>query len=84
MRSDVSVTNTDVSVTDGVVTLSGQADSPEQKRLTGLYALGVPGVKDVRNELRVRGEDGTESEAGRGSAQGMINTFGRVAGSSDS
>jgi osmotically-inducible protein OsmY len=43
-----------VSVTaDGVVTLSGDVDSAEQKRRIGQLAASVDGVRRVNNELRV-------------------------------
>ena len=50
---NVSAVNTEVDVTDGVVTLKGQADSQAQKDLTGEYAKDVEGVKDVKNEMTI-------------------------------
>ena len=50
---NVSVTKTEVSVKDGVVTLSGQADNQAQKELTTAYAKDVEGVKDVNNAMIV-------------------------------
>jgi hyperosmotically inducible periplasmic protein len=44
---------TEVDVKDGVVTLRGDAASKEQKELTGEYALGIDGVKEVKNEMTV-------------------------------
>lgn len=52
-HSDVSGTDTAVSTQNGVVTLSGSADSEAQKRLTGEYAKDVEGVTDLRNNLAV-------------------------------
>ena len=49
----VSAVNTEVYVTDGVVTLKGQADSQAQKDLTGEYAKDVDGIKDVKNEMTI-------------------------------
>lgn len=49
----VSGTDTEVNTQNGVVTLSGNADSEAQKQLTGEYATDVEGVKDVRNNLTV-------------------------------
>ncbi|HTL98131.1 MAG TPA: BON domain-containing protein [Holophagaceae bacterium] len=49
----VSGTDTQVNTQNGVVTLSGSADSDAQKQLTGEYAKDVEGVKDVRNDLSV-------------------------------
>ena len=50
---NVSAVNTEVYVTDGVVTLKGQADSQAQKDLTGEYAKDVDGIKNVNNEMTV-------------------------------
>jgi hyperosmotically inducible periplasmic protein len=44
---------TEVDVKDGVVTLRGDAASKEQKDLTTEYALGIDGVKKVKNEMTV-------------------------------
>jgi len=49
----VSAANTEVDVTDGIVTLRGNATSQAQKELTADYARDVDGVKDVRNEMTV-------------------------------
>lgn len=49
----VSATSTEVHTKDGVVTLTGKADTAAQKELTGEYAKDVEGVKEVRNELTV-------------------------------
>src|SRR6202142_3862358 len=46
---NVSAVNTQVYVTNGVVTLKGQADSQAQKDLTGEYAKNIDGVKGVDN-----------------------------------
>ena len=40
-----------VGVKDNVVTLSGEVDSWKEKELCGKVAMGVKGVKDVRNEV---------------------------------
>ena len=48
---NVRATKTDVNVTDGLVTLSGEANSQAQKELTAEYARDVEGVKDVKNEM---------------------------------
>lgn len=47
----VSAKDTEVHTQNGVVTLSGRADSEAQKQLTGDYARNVEGVTEVRNEL---------------------------------
>ena len=49
----VSSTGTDVSVSDGIVTLHGEVSSLAQKDLTGEYAKDVEGVRSVKNELTV-------------------------------
>ncbi len=50
---NVSAVNTEVDVTDGVVTLKGQADSQAQKDLTGEYAKDINGVKGVDNQMTI-------------------------------
>jgi len=49
----VSATTTEVEVTDGIVTLRGEAASRAQKELTTEYAKDVDGIKDVKNEMTV-------------------------------
>ena len=44
---------TEVSTTDGIVTLQGKATSQAQKDLTTEYAKDVEGVKDVKNEMTI-------------------------------
>jgi hyperosmotically inducible periplasmic protein len=61
----VSYANTDVSVTDGKVTLRGKASSEAQKQLTGEYASDVSGVKDVDNQMTVnKGNDNSHRSVG--------------------
>ncbi|MGH9443138.1 MAG: BON domain-containing protein [Thermoanaerobaculia bacterium] len=48
------LTNVDVNSTNGVVTLSGQVRTVDEKRLAGVVARGVDGVVRVNNELQVR------------------------------
>jgi osmotically-inducible protein OsmY len=55
MHSGVSAASTHVEVNDGVVTLTGGAESAGQKDLTEYYARQVDGVRDVRNEMAVGG-----------------------------
>lgn len=50
---NVSAANTDISVKDGIATLSGIASSQAQKELTSEYAIDVDGVKNVKNNLIV-------------------------------
>lgn len=49
----VSGIKTEVSVKDGVVTLSGEAKNSAQRELTTEYAKDVEGVKDVKNKMSV-------------------------------
>ena len=50
---NVSGIKTQVFVTDGVVTLQGEADNQAQKDLAGEYAKDVKGVKDVKNDMTI-------------------------------
>lgn len=63
LRANVSATNTDVSVRDGNVVLTGMAESVAQKELTGSYAREVEGVKGVENNIVVKA--GQVAEAAR-------------------
>lgn len=53
VHAHVSVKNTNVDVKDGVVVLSGTADSTAEKELTEVYAREVTGVKSVVNRIVV-------------------------------
>lgn len=53
LSRDVSASQTEVSVKDGVVTLKGVAASQAQKDLTAKYAKDVAGIKSVINEMTV-------------------------------
>jgi hyperosmotically inducible protein len=50
---NVSGMKTQVFVTEGIVTLKGEADSQAQKDLAGAYAKDVEGVKAVNNEMTI-------------------------------
>jgi osmotically-inducible protein OsmY len=50
-HKNVSASATEVNTKGGVVTLTGKADDPGQKQLTGEYAKDVDGVTEVRNDL---------------------------------
>jgi osmotically-inducible protein OsmY len=54
VKANVSAASTEVTVTDGVVVLSGTAENAAQKELTEIYAKEIDGVKSVRNELVVQ------------------------------
>ncbi len=53
VKAHVSATSTTVDVNDGVVTLSGTANTQAQKDLTEFYAKEVDGVRSVRNNITV-------------------------------
>jgi hyperosmotically inducible periplasmic protein len=61
MRANVSTRNTRVDVKDGVVTLTGTADSLAQKELTEAYVKDIEGVKSVTNDLVVQPDPNSES-----------------------
>ena len=48
------LTNVDVNSTNGIVTLSGQVRTMEDKRMAGEVARSVDGVVRVNNELQVK------------------------------
>jgi len=50
-KANVSMTATKVAVKDGVVTLSGTAETPAQKDLTETYVKDIPSVKSVVDNL---------------------------------
>ena len=52
-HKNVSASNTEVYVEEGIVTLRGEAASQAQKELTAEYANDIKGVKEVRNEMTV-------------------------------
>ncbi len=54
LKSNVSSSNTKVEVKDGVVTLTGTAETVAQKELTENYVRDVAGVKNVNNQLAVQ------------------------------
>lgn len=64
VKANVSATATKVDVKDGVVTLSGTAQSPAQKDLTEAYAKDIDNVKAVKNDIVVQApaESSTVSE----------------------
>jgi osmotically-inducible protein OsmY len=52
-HANVSYSDTKVDVKDGIVLLTGTANSAAQKELTGVYAKEIDGVKSVKNEIVV-------------------------------
>lgn len=59
---NVSGLKTEVLVTEGVVTLRGEAESQAQKDLTGEYAKDIKGVKEVNNEMTIAKVSGKEGK----------------------
>jgi len=55
VKANVSASSTTVAVQDGVVTLTGTADTTAQKTLTEVYAKDIDGVKSVNNDIVVKG-----------------------------
>lgn len=53
VKGNVSATNTGVNVKEGIVTLTGTAESTAQKELTAAYVKEISGVKSVVNNLKV-------------------------------
>ncbi len=53
VKANVSLTHTKVDVRDGVVYLTGTADSQAQKELTEEYIKDLDGVRSVRNDIQV-------------------------------
>lgn len=54
VKANVSATTTNVTVKDGVATLSGTAANEAQKELTGVYAGEIDWVKSVKNDIAVK------------------------------
>lgn len=67
---DVDATNIDVSVTDGLVTLTGSVDDRHAKRMAEDVAQDVSGVRDVQNQLHVEPSStfGTTENKGPGAS----------------
>lgn len=58
LRSNGSARRAHVSARDGVVTLTGEVEAEEQRELVAGMVRNIEGVKEVRNELRVRPDAG--------------------------
>jgi len=56
IHRSVNSAGTEVSVTDGIVLLGGEASSAAQRKLTAEYAADVGGVKGVTNNMTVAGK----------------------------
>lgn len=64
VKSNVSATNTTVTVQDGMVTLGGTARNDAQRELTGVYAREIEGVKSVKNGIVVREDPAPDETLG--------------------
>jgi len=53
VKANVSLTHTDIQVRNGMVILTGTADSQAQKELTEEYVKDLDGVKSVKNDIQV-------------------------------
>jgi len=60
---DLDSSGIEVSVCRGEVTLQGTVPNFRSRRLAGDVALGVPGVRDVRNRLTIHRSDPTDANA---------------------
>ena len=61
---DVDATDIEIEVRGGEVVLRGLVDSRDTKRCAEDLAESVQGVQNVQNQLRVRGANGTNTDAG--------------------
>lgn len=61
--------NVDVAVNNGTVTLSGEVRGRQVKRHLGQIAWAAPGVRDVNNEITIRGRQ-QSGAGGRGAGSG--------------
>ncbi|MCC6179041.1 MAG: BON domain-containing protein [Chloroflexi bacterium] len=72
-HGDIDATDIEVGVRDGEVILTGTVDSGWTRRATEEAVERVPGVRDVRNELRVSRSSGYDmSGVGRGTARSRM------------
>jgi hyperosmotically inducible protein len=55
--ADIPALAINVDTHDGIVTLFGQADNEEQRKIAEAHARHVPGVIEVRNEIRIVDSD---------------------------
>jgi hypothetical protein len=79
-HGQIDARNIHVDVNDCEVSLRGEVDSREQKRLAEDIAEAVPGVTDVHNELRVRGRGRARGRPSADLPQGQIRRDMRVLG----
>jgi hypothetical protein len=65
---EIDASHLEVSVASGEVTLSGTVDDRRSKRAAEDCAYCVPGVRDVQNRLRVRGDSAPRSNPSSGAS----------------
>jgi hypothetical protein len=56
-HGQIDATGIEVAVDNGIVTLAGEVDSRQSKKLAENVADSVPGVRDVNNQLRIRRDE---------------------------
>ena len=78
----IDASNMEVRVDNGEVWLTGMVDSRQTKRRAEDVVDGVPGVKDVHNELRVRNQSGSQSQHTGQSQEQQQGTAGQGLGQS--
>jgi hypothetical protein len=71
MHPDIDATDIDVQVKNGEVTMTGNVESREMKRMAEDVVENVFGVKEVHNQLRIQQRLTTEQP---GSSQGILGT----------
>ncbi len=69
---DVKVLDVDVATSNGVVTLMGTVDSEAERRHAVAIARNTDGVRDVRDDLRVGGDESESTEARATSGPGIV------------
>lgn len=75
-HSDIDASDVEVSVADGVATLSGTVPERQMKRMAESAIENLEGVDDVRNEIKVKRMDETlaQSQTGAGSTSTTATT----------
>jgi hypothetical protein len=68
---DIDASEIEVTITRGEVVLRGTVDDRRAKRLAEDVIENLPGVKDVRNEIRVQDRQGQEQQGQQHGQQGQ-------------
>lgn len=58
---DIDASEIGVKVENGIVVLEGKVDSRHEKRLSETIIEDLPGVRDIRNELKLSGQENRQS-----------------------